>query len=239
MNALMPCRMRGQAFSEMLVAVLFLVPLLLCIVYLVNLMRAEQGAEDAAHQIALAMIHAPSGIIDDALVQRLQELAIPADDSVGERLPAQVATTALPNAATDVETIARRMLLPAALVGVGDFDLPEFLPRRATTGISMGSTRELGVPFDLPIVVQAEVAFIAGHGAARSPDEVRSQTAALSVAGALAEVSEPLQFLASIASLLEPALRRLCIGRIDPEVVPADRLPDALTRSSDLRYQPC
>lgn len=232
-------RMRGQAFTESLVAVLFLIPLLLCMIYLVELMRAEQGAVVSARELVLAAVHTPTGHVPAALVEDLHELAMPADQVVGERRAPRIASITLPNPATDVEKVANGLLLPATLVGVGRFDLPEFLPRRASTGVSLGSTREIGVPFDLPVVVEADVAFMAGHGAADSPAEVRSRTAALSVGGALAEVSEPIELLATIASLLEPALRRLCIGRIDPEIVPADRLPDSVTRSSDLRYQSC
>lgn len=239
MSLVTPRRIKGQAFSEALVAVLFLIPLLLCMVYLVDLMRAEQGAISTARELALAAVHAPSGSVAPGLVRQLQDVAMPAEDTVGQRIEPRIAPTALPNAATDVEKVAWGLLLPATLVGVGTFDVPEFLPQAAKAGVSLGSTRQLGVTFDLPVVVEADLAFVAGHGAARSPDEMRSRTASLSVAGALAEVSEPLQLLATIASLLEPALRRLCVGRIDPEIVPTDRLPDALTRSSDLRYQSC
>lgn len=239
MRLLKAGRMTGQAFTESLVAVLFLSPLLLSMSYLVELMRAEQGAVVSARELVLAAVHTPTGHAPPALIEGLHDLSMPADRVVGERLAPRIASIELSNPATDVEKVANGLLLPATLVGVGRFDLPEFLPQRASTGVSLGSTRDIGVPFDLPVVVQANLAFMAGHGAAGSPAEVRSRTAALSVGGALAEVSKPIELLATIASLLEPALRRLCVGRIDPEIVPADRLPDSVTRSSDLRYQPC
>ena len=232
-------RLRGQALSEALVAVLFLIPLLLCMIYLVELLRAEQGAVAAARELALAAMHQPAGRVSPALINDLQELAMPAHDTVGERLAPQVAPGSLSTQAARVETTALALLAPARLVGVGEFDVPAFLAQRASTGVTLGSTQELGVPFDIPVVVRADLNYMVGHGAADSPLQVRGRTAALSVAGALAEAAQPIELLATIASLLEPSLRRLCIGRIDPEIIPADRLPGPVTRSSDLRSQPC
>lgn len=239
MNRVRVDKVAGQALSESLVAVLFLTPLLLCMVYLIELLRAEQSAEVTVREIALAAVHSPAGSAAPGFVEALQQLTMPADETAGERLDPRITEISSSNPATDVERIARAMLVPAALVGIGRFDMPLMVTHRATTGVSLGSTRDLGVPFDVPVGVQAQLAFVAGHGAALSPDQVRSRTAALSVAGTLAEIAEPIELLATIASPLEPALRRLCIGRIDPEIVPADRLPESVTRSSDLRYRPC
>jgi len=232
-------RVAGQAFSEALVALIFLIPLLLCMVYLVDLMRAEQGAVVTARELALAAVHAPDGRAAPEVINDLQELAMPGAETAGERLAPRIAPSAVSTPAANIESGARLLLAPAQLVGIGDFDVPELLTQRAITGVGLGSVSELGVPLDIPVQVGANLDFVAGHGAALSPAQVRGRTAALSVAGALAEVAEPIETLATIASLLEPSLRRLCVGRIDPDIVPADRLPDSVSRSSDLRNQPC
>lgn len=239
MSAPHPPSIDGQAFVESLVAIVFLIPLLLCMVYLADLMRAEEGAVAAARQLALAAMHEPSGHLDPSTLKKLQDISLPVDGLAGEALAPRVGQLSLPNSASDVEKAARGLLLPADSVGIGRFDLPDFAARQSSTEISLGSTRDLGVTIDIPVVVRSSVAFLAGHGAASAPSQVRTRTAALSVAGTLGEVAEPIELLATIASLLEPSLRRLCIGRIDPEIVPADRLPVPATRSSDLRYQPC
>jgi hypothetical protein len=83
------------------------------------------------------------------------------------------------------------------------------------------------------------VVFFSGHGASASVVEVRDRIAALSVAGTLASAAQPIEAIASIASLIEPALRQLCIGRINPEIGPSDRLPASVSRHNDMRTQPC
>jgi hypothetical protein len=93
----------------------------------------------------------------------------------------------------------------------------------------VGSLTVIGVPLDLPVELRGNVIFFSGHGASSGVAQVRDLTAALSVAGTLATAAQPIEAIASIASVIEPALRQLCIGRINPEIVPADRLPAKTT----------
>jgi hypothetical protein len=229
----------GQAFVETLVTLIFLLPLFLCAVYLANLHRAGHGAALAAREIAVAALHDPAGEVDPRMVRALQELAIPADSLGGELQQPQIDEVAIDSAPALVEKSADVMLLPAKLLGSGEFDLPSWQARSVTTAVSMGSTEALGVSFDLPVVLQEKLFFFVGHGAANGPDQVHSRTAALSVAGLLAAAATPLEAVLSVASIVEPALERLCIGRIEPDIVPEDRLSGSLSRPLDLRYQPC
>jgi hypothetical protein len=57
------------------------------------------------------------------------------------------------------------------------------------------------------------------------------------VTGALREWTEPMRAATGAIALLEPAFAKLCIGRIDIDVVPADRLQGAA--ATDLRNRPC
>lgn len=232
-------RVRGQALVETLVAMLFLSPLFLCAVYLTDFHRASHAAEMAAHELALASLHAADGAVGQTDLQAIRDLAIPAADILGERLPAHLESLSTSDTASSVEEAAHLILAPALVSGVGAFDLPRWQQHRVSTGVSMGSTAAIGVPFDIPIELRGRSVYVVGHGAAVGSAHVRTRTAAISIAGAMAEVARPIETVASVARVIEPALSQLCVGRIDPDIVPADRLPASVSRHNDLRTQPC
>ena len=230
---------RGQALVESLVAIIFLVPLMVCAIYLAALPRDGLALSVLNRELALAAIHNPAGDVSPSLRQSLQDLSVPRESLVGERLPSRLNEVVIDDAGSATEKTARLILLPALAAGVGEFDLPRWSGRSVNSKISFGSTSALGVPFDTPAALEEQLFFAVGHGAASGPTQVRNRTAALSVAGALASAVRPVNAVASVVSLVEPAFHRLCIGRIDPEIVPDDRLPASISRSSDLRYRPC
>ena len=232
-------RSHGQALIETLVSVLFLTPLFLCAAYLVDFHRASHASDIAAREIALASLHAADGNVDQNDLRAIGDLSIPSSHLTGTRLPARLEGSDANDVASSVERSADLLLAPVLLSGSGSFDVPRWQQRRASTGVSMGSTTVIGVPFDLPVELRSHVVFFSGHGASASVVEVRDRIAALSVAGTLASAAQPIEAIASIASLIEPALRQLCIGRINPEIVPADRLPASVSRQNDMRTQPC
>lgn len=229
----------GQALIETLVSVLFLTPLFLCTAYLVEFHRTSHTSAVAAREIALASLHAIDGNVNQDDLRAIHDLSSPSSGLNGTRLPARLESSDANDVASSVERSADLLLAPVRLIGSGDFDVPRWQSRRASTGVSMGSTTLIGVPVDLPVELRSQVIFFSGHGASDSVAQVRTRTAALSVAGTLAAAAQPIEAVASIASLIEPALRQLCIGRITPEIVPADRLPASVSRHNDMRTQPC
>lgn len=229
----------GQALIETLVSVLFLTPLFLCAAYLVDFHRASHASGIAAREIALASLHAADGNVDQNDLRKIRNLSIPATELTGTRLPARLERSDTTNVASSVERAADLLLAPARLSGAGNFDVPRWQQRRTSTGVSMGSTTVIGVPFDLPVELRSHVVFFSGHGASSSAAQVRDRAGALSVAGTFATAAQPIEAIASIASIIEPALRQLCIGRINPEIVPTDRLPASVSRHNDMRTQPC
>lgn len=233
------CHSRGQAFSESLAAVLFLVPLMLSMIYLATLMQAEQTAVLTARELAFAALHSADGQVTPEIISRLQVLLTSEEGASAENLDAEVTATEIGAVPLLIEQTAMTLLTPAEVVGVGSFDLPSVRAARASVVVSVAADSALDLPIDQPISLREGISFFAGHGAASGPEQVRARTASLSVASVLAEIAQPLEAVADVASVLEPALRMLCIGRIDPEIVPADRLPADITRTSDLRYQSC
>ncbi len=230
---------RGQALVETLVSVLFLTPLFLSAVYLVNFHRASHASEIAARELALASLHSADGNVDQRILRSIRDLSIPASERAGTPLSTGLESVGTHDVASEVERAANLLLAPARLSGSGTFDAPRWQQRRVSSGVSMGSTTVVGVPFDIPIELNSKLVFFSGHGAASGVAQVRDRTAALSVAGTLKAAATPIEAVATVASIIEPALRQLCIGRINPEIVPADRLPASVSRHNDMRSQPC
>lgn len=232
-------RSRGQALSESLIAVLFLSPLFLCTLYLVDFHRASHAAEIASREIAVTALHAADGRVSAATIKAIRDLTLDEAETIATVRPSALESAQSPPAVDELASAVDILLLPALAMGGGEFDVPRFIGQRVRSAVSMGSTTLLGVSVDLPVELRSELVFAAGHGASVSSAQVRSRTAAISVAGSMAVAAEPLETIATVASVIEPALRQLCIGRIDPDIVPADRLPASVSRSNDLRYTPC
>lgn len=230
---------RGQAFCEALVVVVFLIPLILSMFFLVDLMRAEQASVATVREWLLTAVHEPAGRVSPGLQDELRAITITPGATPGNRHESRIGPSELQSAPLQIERAAMQMLLPARAVGVGEFDLPALQSLRASSAVSLGPLDVLKLPLDSPIELREQTVFFAGHGAAATPQQVRDRTAALSVAGALAEVARPIEIVALVASVIEPSLRRLCLGRIDPDIVPADRLPAEITQANDLRYRSC
>jgi len=224
---------------EALAALLFLVPLLLCAIQLVKFDLAAHAASLATREIALAAIHHPAGELESELVRELRDLAIATEDDAVEHVEPAVRKVELEDAPSAAETVARIALAPALAAGKGDFDWPAWRGQQAVVGISLQAIESLQLPLAEPMNFEQQLFFYGGHGAASGPQHVVARTAALSPVGALAEIGQKLAPLAGAASVIEPALDRLCIGRISSEIVPEDRLPLAASRASDLRTQPC
>lgn len=226
---------RGQAMVESLAATLLLAPLLLAVVRLSALQSAEQATVGAARAAALAAHHGldtPSGPLSSA---RVRDLFHP-----GPEAQPQVATGASrqPPSAELAEDVAMALIVPARVVGVGDLDLARSRAVIAHASVAApmigeGFLSDTGRPR-----VAARLPLMLDDWDADGAAGVWRRTAALSTTGRIAAWRGPLSTLAAPMRLLEPAVERLCLGRIDPDIVPEDRLL-GLARPPDLRTQPC
>jgi len=161
-----------------------------------------------------------------------------------------IATLAQPQAVERAEATAFAIIQPALAAGEGTLDLQRDAARRATVSVPL---RPFTVPGPVVAVappagtrIEAEgfllresLALLVDPWAASSWLRVRQRTAALSVAGPLRDLTEPLRPLRWAAALLEPGIERLCLGRIEPDIVPPDRLVGGSGLRSDLRAVRC
>jgi hypothetical protein len=126
------------------------------------------------------------------------------------------------------------------VIGVGQFDLARDQARnaRSTARLNEGPALQWLRAGRSP-TFQAELSILVDDWQADNAETVRRRTAALSSAGRIAAWRTPLELMAAPMRLFEPAVARLCLGRIDPDIVPTDRLTGSRRGMSDLRTQPC
>ena len=228
-------RVRGQAMVESLAATLVLTPLLLVVVQLSTLQAAEQAAVGASRAAALAAHHgldAATGPLSSERIRSLFFADVEADASVATGAARQAPSAEL------AEDIALAIIVPARVVGTGDLELARSQAISARVSVDPPLVYEAIMPAAERARVSAGLPLMVDDWDADGAAEVWRRTAALSTTGRIAAWRGPLTTLATPMRLLEPAMERLCLGRIDPDIVPEDRL-HGIVRAPDLRSQPC
>lgn len=244
---------RGQALIEAVVTMLLLVPLF----FAIHLMWAWQDARHAAlvaaryvaFDAALGMPAQEGRSAREALGQHvlngrrrgwvsLGASGIELIDDAGVRVG--VLPWALPGSLMRTESTAFALLAPALALGSGALDLQRggglrsevTLPARAL--LLPGSFGQVQGPR-----LEASLAVLGDPWRASGAAVGHGRVASLSAAGRTREWVEPLRGVREALALIEPAFERLCLGRIDVDVVPADRLVGSVAGPLDLRQRAC
>ena len=261
-------RDRGQALVEVLVALLLLVPMALAVVYIGrwhDLQHATIGAaRHAAFEAWVAAGRADAAAVEDATRRRLFTrdagrfgAGAAAAAAVGD-LPqwrdhagraslvgaggpvVQLAPAAQPEEVARTEQIALDMIAPARAVGGPPFDLQRNASRAATVSVPVWHAAGLEAPFGgLRFTLRESLQLLVDPWASAGRRQVASRTDALSPVGAMRDLARPLEPVRWALALVEPAAARLCLGRIEPDIVPPDRLRGARAPALDLRTRPC
>jgi hypothetical protein len=261
-------RARGQALAEVLVALLLLVPLALAVVYVARWHDLQHTTIAAARHAAFESWVA-SGRIDAAEVGAATRrrfftrdpgrFAGAAGDGGGVAnlpqwrdhagrnslvdaggLDVRLAAVAQPADVASTERAALAMIAPARAVGGPPFDLQRDAARSASVALPVWHAPGLAAPFGgLRFILRESLQLLVDPWSSAGRRQVAARTDALSPVGAMRELARPLEPVRWALALVEPAASRLCLGRIDPDVVPADRLRAARGPLLDLRTQPC
>jgi len=233
---------RGQALIETLLVAILAVPMLLGILFLSELQAAQQ-ATLAATRHALLQHHYARGtvsaeeIVDRVRREHLESLFVSKLGAVSAQQVSLAATTQAPSVQR-VEDATFILLQPAMGVGAGSFDLARGSAMRASASIEVTSPDILRLALDEPRITFAEsLAALHDDWFANSREVAVSRVAGLAVTGQLREWTEPMQAVNGAIALLEPSFERLCMGRIEIDVVPEDRVSGATP--TDLRSRPC
>lgn len=246
----------GQALVEAVVALLVLVPVFTASYLLWAWQDARHAALVAARFVAFdAALRgaAASGVpAREALRQHVLDGRRRGWWSLGRRPAAlvdesavqvQLSPWALPEPLQRTESAAFTLLAPARALGSGALDLQRGGGIRAQVVLP-------AAPVTFPVRFErleriegprltASLALLADPWRAGSAQRSQTRVESLSVAGRTREWVEPLRGVRAALALVEPAFERLCLGRIDVEIVPPDRLAGSSAGLSDLRLNPC
>ena len=263
----------GQALTEVLVALLFLVPLWIAAFHLWLWQDLQHAAIGAARYALFDTASRPGGAGVAAVQARtlIRVLSAgagrvrvldPVDPGSPARYPpradwrgldalAPVLTTVeslqvtvdsapQPESAERVERTAFAMLSPALALGVGTFDLGRAAARRSRVQISLDSRILRGAGFHEPrLRLQESLYAMVDPWVSRGAEQVAARTRSLSAVGLVGSATEQLEPVKDAIELFEPAVRGLCPGRLDPDIVPEDRLQGGSPALNDLRRRPC
>lgn len=123
------------------------------------------------------------------------------------------------------------LLAPLRVVGGflgAEFDIDERGVQAATVTSRIPATARRVPPFDeLELQFRETAAWLGDAWSASGPTQVAQRTRGLVPTGFLAAQREWLQPVLWPATFIEPALARLCLGLIEPDRVPDDRLEPA------------
>lgn len=128
------------------------------------------------------------------------------------------------SAGTATEALLRPLQVTGGLLGAG-FDLEPGGYQTGEVQARMRPDPRLPEPFDaLDLRLQAAMHVLGNGWSAAGSVHVETRTAALVPTSPLRELSRGWQSLAAPLAIVEPNIDRLCLGLIDAEWVPEDRL---------------
>jgi hypothetical protein len=152
----------------------------------------------------------------------------------------QLRRVAQPTAVARTEALAFGMIAPAAVLGVGTFDLRRSAAVRAEAIVPLRAITSAGARL-LPegARLQEHLELLVDAWGAQDSRQVAGRIGAFVPATRLGDAVALLAPLRWAITLFEPSFARFCPGRIEPDIVPADRLSGARRAPLDLRNAPC
>ncbi|MEO8315476.1 MAG: TadE family protein [Pseudomonadota bacterium] len=227
-------RQQGQSMTEFAVGMAVMTLLLLGSITLAGYQKVQRRMALAARQAAFQVAWLGSRADRANTVRRAADLHLddPAlVDPFGNRFvrTSDISVAAAMQSAPErAQSAARLMVEPLRAVGGflgGNLDL-------AVNGLSAGSIAvtiqpnpALPEPFaGMSVELRQPFSQMADAWNSSGPGQVRSRTSALVPASALAELQMLWRPLLAPLALIEPSLSRLCLGIIEPDRIPEDRL---------------
>jgi len=225
---------RGQALAEFAIAAGVLAMLLLAMPVLCRWHELQVASIEAARRAAFERSwRVASGGVDLAPIR---SALFPEVDDVAQvsadRVQAALDSGPEPGLAGRAERALLQPFRVARLIN-GAFDLRA--PQLDTTRLTVGLTQPAQLPDPLaqvPIEFHERYALVGGDWAASGPAQVADRAGGLVISRAAPPVRTVVQWSARLLSVFEPALRQLCLGQVDPERVPADRLGAGIDRDA-------
>jgi hypothetical protein len=227
-------RQAGQSMTEFAVGMAAMALMLLGSVTIAAYQETQRRAAIAARQASfegawLGRRHDSAAVARRAAELHLQDASLV--DAFGERYidPADISAVASTGPAPGrAQTAARAMVEPLRVAGgfLGrDFDLRTDGLLTGTIDVAIQPNPALPQPFSgMSVELQQPFALMTDAWNASAASHVRSRTAGLVPTSTLSGLQALWRPLLAPLSLVEPSLSRLCLGIIEPDRVPEDRL---------------
>ena len=216
---------RGQAMAEFAVAVAVLATLLLGMPVISRYHELQvatiEGARRLAFQDSWRRGEAPLSDAE-ALRTALFPSSAGQDQPVATALDASHAVGAAPGRAGQA---ARAWLAPFRLAAGSGFDLRDQALYRAELAMTASNPAGLPEPFaGVHVDLREPYVLLTDEWASSGPDQVARRAGGLLMTRPLPLLRPLLSLGKGLLAIVEPAIRQLCPGVVDPERVPADRL---------------
>ena len=229
-------RQRGQSMVEFAVASSVLLLLALGMPLIARYHDIQRQAMLAARQGAVSASWLQGRVSPDVLEQQGRELHFRQDgwrDPTGQvALPAgdeaiRLAFTEGPppgNLTSIMSVLVRPLQAVGGFLGA-DFDLSLQRFHRASVTVELPGLPHLPAPFEqLSLEVAERSAVLGDAWQSGGPEQVARRTSGLVPTSLLASQAVWLKPVLLPLTLIEPAVARLCLGLVEPEWVPVDRL---------------
>jgi hypothetical protein len=228
-------RQRGQSMTEFAIGMVAVALLLLGSITIAGLQKVQRRMAIAARQAAfqgawMAPAADRAALLQPATGALFDDPGL--TDAVGRDpyiRPADVVVTAAMSAPPGMARTATQVLIaPLQLAGGflgGEFDLTSNGLLSGMISVEIKPTAYRPEPFDvLTVPLHQPFVLLTDAWNAGGTAQVRSRTAGLVPTSALSRMQTLWQPLLAPLSLIEPSLSRLCLGIIEPDRVPEDRL---------------
>ena len=192
---------------------------------------AFEGARRLAFETAWLQpgaAHPGTGAMREALFPAVEG----SDQPVAERFGSSESRSPTPGPAGQA---TRALLAPFRAVArlVPGFDLRDTTLYREELTVGVSRPAELPEPFDgIPIELHGSYALVGDDWASSGPGQVTRRARSLVITSAARPLHSLTSLVNGVLSVIEPAFRHFCLGLIDPERVPADRLRSAVGRDT-------
>jgi hypothetical protein len=231
----MTCQ-RGQCMVEFAIVAGVFVLLLLGTELIAQFHDIQRQAIIAARQVAFSgtWLHGrtPSAVVEQHGRELHFEQAGWMDPTGSEAVPSRedavavtIAEGAAPGRAAAAVAVALRPLQAVSGFLGSELDLSDSGFQRSRVRVTLDPLSHLPAPLDaLALDFEEHAAVLGDSWSASGPDHVASRSRGLVPTGLLATSAGWLRPALAPLAFIEPALSRLCLGLLEPEFVPLDRL---------------
>lgn len=223
---------------ESLIGSLFLIPLFLGVWYVGTLQIAHLDIAAGLREAALTVYVRDSVEGVESTLADILSTKTPASDGLDWQIATSVDSQFDSTPLTQTQRQAEALLSPVTAIASASFDLEPVHPLRLVVTSAIAPTSWSGIAELVPSLrSQQALGVLVGVGGSSGREQTLLRTRGLSPAewfGSLMSVIDPLR---PAIMLLEPSFERFCPGQIDPDIVPADRLPPTI--GDDLRSGVC